>query len=47
MYNKEECEMVIAICQLLIDSKVVPSTVGIITPYKAQERVISGELLKR
>ena len=47
VYNKEECQLVVAICRLLLDSEVVPNAVGIITPYKAQERMIGRELHKR
>lgn len=42
-----ECQLVLEICQLLLDSEVVPSAIGIITPYKAQEKVIKRELQKR
>ena len=47
VYNRMECRLVLDICQLLLDSEVVPSAIGVITPYKAQEKVIKRELQKR
>ena len=44
--NVEECKLLVSIIQLLIGNEVPPSSIGVITPYKAQERLIREELTK-
>lgn len=43
----QECKLVVEVCHVLLQSSVGPSAIGIITPYKAQERHIKHELEKR
>ena len=45
--NHEECELVVELVKVLINSGQVPTKIGIITPYKRQTSLIREQLNKR
>lgn len=44
LMNKEECSLLLELVKLLLLSGISPRSIGIITPYKAQERRIREKL---
>lgn len=44
LMNKEECDLILELVKLLLHSGISPRNIGIITPYKAQERRIKEKL---
>lgn len=44
LMNKGECDLLLELVKLLLHSGISPRNIGIITPYKAQERRIKEKL---
>lgn len=44
LMNKEECDLLLELVKLLLHNGISPRNIGIITPYKAQERRIKEKL---
>ena len=46
MRNREECHCLVAILKALNENGVAPNTIGVITPYRAQQKLVEEQLAK-